>query len=221
MHRIQLFKETENAARGEKRRKFAEELERREKGSKRESEEKVAKLKLQRQIERLRQKASDKEQAAYVKRRVEAMKLQKKSTQEESITFEVRWSRDKDVSLESLASMLAGFGTVEQVTQSRAKNRLGALIIMKSCASLHEIETSLGLKDKGIQCNLVALKDVDEITTSRKLESDPPRVDSFPRHGRIFPAARNKTSFELKQRNNQISTIENQIMTKMKDMHKA
>lgn len=215
--RIQSFKKRENAARGEKRRKLAEELEKKERFSEKVNEETIAKVKLQQQIERLRQEAIDREQTAFVKRRVDAMKLQRQEKAEKSIIIEISWDDSRALTLESVKSTFSTFGTVEQISRfNNDRKDHCALVTIKTPLTIEKIMESSLVKSFGMECRECTEEQAREIESARQGEPKPSHANGMRQRGRIFPAAKSSGSFTLKQRPSRTTKLEDEVMGKMK-----
>ncbi len=115
---------------------MAEDLERREKMSDFSSAENAAKLKLQQQIERLRQMAAQKEEETHAKRQKD---LDRRNTVDERTfrTFKINWKKDMGSSPD-LVDMFSKFGKVEDIVFRESKRGGNSALVVMGAQDSHD-----------------------------------------------------------------------------------
>lgn len=200
---------------------MAEELEKREKMSDFSTAENAAKVKLQQQIERLRQMAAQKEEDAYVERQKDIGRGNKVD-ERMFRTFKVNWKKDLDSSPD-LVDIFSKFGRVEDVVvRESKKGKNSALIVMETKDSHNQIlrasaERKLGdLKVTPLVTGqthpMRGNTQAQEHITLGEYRFPPNKRDTSVR---LFPAAKSAAPFDVEDKETKLGDFEAQVLGKL------
>lgn len=220
--------------RDEKRRRMAEDLERRERQAEAQSAESFAKMRLQQQIERLRRAAAAKEVAFQQQMHQKSAAVTEKkvdrgaSDDQLARSLKLKWDAGHEEYNDAfLRSLCAKYGTVEDIVLRESKKGGSALVVMETREGCQNILRGLsaealpGLKVRGLRVDSpVRMKEFE--TEGKKSRGNGERLmkgtTGVQRQGPLFPAASSASAFDtVGSRGAKASDFETQVLFRMKE----